>query len=180
MMVAGEGRRNEGLLWLLLLKLPEVLLGLLVAALVVFLSFSVFARYVMSIGLAWSDEAARLLFIWTVFLGFAVGLRHRGNIGVELLVDRLPPAWRRRAVIFQDLAILAFSLVFAWQSVIATRFSFMQRLPALQVSIAWLYFAVLTSALLMIVYAAANLVETLRGGDARIDAEGEGAARRSG
>jgi TRAP-type C4-dicarboxylate transport system permease small subunit len=173
-----EGRRHDGALWFLLLRVPEILLGLLVASLVLFLTFSVFARYVLSFGMAWSDEAARLLFVWTVFLGFAVGLKHRGNIGVELVVDRLPAAWKRRAIVFQDLAILVFSLVFLWQSVITVKFSFLQRLPALQVSIAWLYFAVLIGSILMTIYAVANLWETLRGA-AVPAAAGEDAFRRA-
>jgi TRAP-type transport system small permease protein len=162
MIHADQPDGHRGPFWFVLLRIPEALLGILVAALVVFLTFSVFARYVFNLGLVWSDEVARLMFVWTVFLGFAVGLKHRGNIGVELIVDRLPPVWRRRASILQDAAILVFSMVFVWQAAIATKFSFLQRLPALQVSIAWLYFAVLIAAVLMVIYAAANLWETLR------------------
>lgn len=170
--------RDEGLLWLVLLRVPEILLGTLVAALVVFLTVSVFARYVLSFGLVWSDEVARLLFVWTVFLGFAVGLRRRANIGVELVVDRLPLVWQRRAKICQDAAILLFSVLFTWQSAIVAQYSFMQRLPALQVSIAWLYFAVLASGVLMTIYAAANLWETARGIASDTDLSGEDAAKR--
>lgn len=172
-----QGRR-ESVAWILLLRVPEILLGLLVAALVLFLTFSVFARYVLDMGLAWSDEAARLLFVWLVFLGFAVGLKYRGNIGVELLVDRLPGSWKRGITLMQDLAILLFSAVFLWQSVIAVKFSFMQRLPALQISIAWMYFAVLVGSALMTIYAIANVVETLRGGK-ESSMQGEDAARRA-
>lgn len=171
--------RHEGVFWFVLLRVPEVLLGVLVAALVVFLTFSVFARYVLNLGLVWSDEAARLLFVWTVFIGFAVGLKHRGNIGVELVVDRLPEAWRRRFGIFQDFAILVFSAVFTWQAAIATQYSLMQRLPALQVSIAWLYCAVLVSGVLMTIYGAANLWESLRTTGPVFRGAGEEAAARS-
>lgn len=179
MIASSQQGRHEGLAWTLLLRVPEFLLGTLVAALVLFLTFSVLARYVLDMGIAWSDEAARLLFVWTVFLGFAVGLRYRGNIGVELLVDRLPAAWKRRVLLLQDAAILLFSLVFLWQSWIAMKFSFMQRLPALQISIAWLYSAVLVGSVLMTIYAAVNLVESVRGsGDGSM--QGEDAARRTG
>lgn len=179
MISSSEQGRHDGIAWFFLLRVPEILLGALVAALVLFLTFSVLARYLLDLGLAWSDEAARLLFVWTVFLGFAVGLKYRGNIGVELFVDRLPAAWKRWIVLLQDLAILVFCVVFLWQSVIAVKFSFMQRLPALQISIAWMYFAVLVGSVLMSIYAVVNVVESLRGGG-KHSVQGEDAARRTG
>jgi TRAP-type C4-dicarboxylate transport system permease small subunit len=170
--------RYRGVAWFVLLRVPEILLGVLVAALVLFLTFSVLARYVLDIGLAWSDEAARLLFVWLVFLGFAVGLKHRANIGVELLVDRCPESWKRATGILQDLAILLFSVVFLWESAIAVKFSFMQRLPALQISIAWMYFAVLVGSALMTIYAVSNFFEALRGENDN-SIKGDDAARRA-
>jgi TRAP-type C4-dicarboxylate transport system permease small subunit len=151
------------------------------AVLTLFLALAVLGRYVFDIGVAWSDELARMLFVWTVFLGFAVAVRHRGNIGVELLVDRLSNVPRRRVVILQDLMILGFSVFFTWQAAITVRFSLLQRLPVLQITIAWLYAAVLVSGVMMVVYAIANLRDSLSGRlpTSHADAVGEDAIRRS-
>ena len=165
--------------WFALLRIPEMVLAVLIAVLIVFLAFSVISRYALDMGLAWSDEAARLLFVWVVFVGFSVGVRHRANIGVDLLVERLGPAGRHRIRIFQDVAILAFSALFLWLSIDAVRFSFMQRLPALQVTIAWMYMSVLVAGVLMTVYALANLVDSLRHRTRSHDALGEGAVRNA-
>src|ERR1051325_1298254 len=100
------------MLCLLLLRIPELLLAGLLAVLVVFMSVSVFSRYALNIGLAWSDEAARLLFIWVVFVGFAVGVRHRGHIAISWIVDRFSRPRRHAVMIAQDLAVLLFSLIF--------------------------------------------------------------------
>ena len=172
-------RRRTSLVWFILLRVPEAILGVLIAILVVSLTVSVVARYVFALGLTWSDEAARLLFVWIVFVGFAVSLNHRANIGVDLLVNRLPPLGQRFVTLFQDAVILAFSMVFTWESVIAVKFSFMQRLPGLQISIAWLYFAVLVAGILMTIYAIANLWETVRGRTTHIDGLGANAQMHS-
>ncbi len=172
-------RPFERVFWFLVLRIPEFLLAMLIAVLVVFLTASVFGRYALDIGLAWSDEAARLLFIWVVFVGFAVGVRHRAHIGVEFVVDRLSPRWRHVIEIIQDLAILGFSILFTWQSLITVRFSFLQRFPGLEVSIAWLYSAVLVAGVLMTIYAIFNLWETLRGKRPRPDALGQQAVQLS-
>jgi TRAP-type C4-dicarboxylate transport system permease small subunit len=173
---AGRPRRQHTL-WEMLLRIPELILAALVATLVVFLTANVVGRYVFDIGIVWSDEAARVMFIWVVFLGFAVGLRHRGNIGVDFLVDRLRAPWKRAVGLFQDASILLFSLFFLWQSVITLKYSFIQRLPALQVSIAWLYAAVVVAAVLMSIYSAANLWDSLRGRANQADEMGHDAAR---
>jgi len=164
-------------MYFVLVRVPELILACLVAVLVVFLTVAVLGRYVFDIGLAWSDELARTLFIWVAFLGFAVAIRHRGNIGVELLVDRLSRRNRHRLIVLQDLAVLAFSVFFTWQAAVTVRFSLMQRLPVLQITIAWLYAAVLVAAVMMVGYAAANLRDSVRGRitHAHADAAGEDA-----
>ena len=151
------------LLRLVLLRVPELVLGALVAILVAFMTVSVFARYVVNVGIAWSDEASELLFIWIVFVGFAVGVKHRAHVSVQLLVDRFSPKWRYATEIFQDAMVLAFSLVFTKESYVTVQFSFLQRFTGLEVSMAWLYSATLVAGVMMTIYAAMNLWETIRG-----------------
>lgn len=162
-MTEKPSNRLVALLRFVLLSVPEFLLAMLVAILVIFITGSVFARYVANIGIAWSDEASSLLFVWIVFVGFAVGLKHRANVNVEIVVDRLSPRWRYGAAILQDLIILGFAIAFALEAQVTMKFAFMQRYPGMQISIAWLYGAVLVSGVLMIFYALANLWETVRG-----------------
>lgn len=172
--------RRGGLATLLLVRIPELLSATLVATLVVFLVLAVLGRYVFDIGIAWSDELSRTLFIWVVFLGFAIAIRHRGNIGVELLVDRLSQANRNRLLVVQDAAVLAFAVFFTWQAVVTFRFSLLQRLPVMQITIGWLYAAVVMAGILMVGYAAANLLDSVRGrAGPRADAAGEDAMRHS-
>lgn len=147
----------------MLLKIPEILISAILAVLIAFLVGSVIARYVFDVGVAWSDELARLLFIWIVFIGFAIGVRHRANVGVDWLAARLAPRRRRVLQIVQDATMVAFSLFFCWQSYNSLRFSFIQVMPALDITIAWLYLSVVVASILMVVYGIANLVESLRG-----------------
>ena len=172
-------KSKVGLAWFVLVRIPELILALLVAVLVVFLSLAVLGRYVFEVGLDWSDELARMLFVWVVFLGFAVAIRHRGNIGVEMLVDRLSRRNRHRLVLMQDIVILAFSLFFTWEAEVTVRFSLMQRLPVLQITIAWMYAAVFVGGVMMVAYAAANLWDTLSGRTLRADEQGQDAIHHS-
>lgn len=155
-------RRGPSILKLALL-IPEFLCAAVLGLLVLFLVISVFSRYAMDLGLPWSDELARLLFAWIVLIGFAIAVRHRSNVGVDWLISKLTRSQRHAFAIVQDLIVLAFCMFFTWEAWVTVGFSMMQRLPALDITIAWMYGSALASGVLMIVYALANLVETLQG-----------------
>lgn len=158
---AHEARRPAALR--LALLIPQFLCAATLGLLIVFLVISVLSRYAIDIGLPWSDELARLLFAWIVLLGFAIAVRHRANVGVDWLVNKLPAGGRKAAFVAQDLIVLAFCVFFTWQSWVTVGFSTMQRMPALDITIAWMYGSALAAGFLMIVYAIANLVDTLQG-----------------
>jgi TRAP-type C4-dicarboxylate transport system permease small subunit len=51
----------------------------------------VFVRYVTNASLVWSEELARFLMIWTVYLGCAVTYRERRHMAVDNLINALGP-----------------------------------------------------------------------------------------
>jgi TRAP-type C4-dicarboxylate transport system permease small subunit len=161
--VANTAPAGDRSFWRLALLIPEVLCALVLGLLIVFLVISVFSRYAMDLGLPWSDELARLLFVWIVLVGFAVAVRHRANVGVDWLVAKLSPGIRRMVVVAQDVIVLAFSVFFTWEAWVTVGFSLMQSLPALDITIAWLYGSALAAGVLMIIFGIANLVDSLQG-----------------
>lgn len=73
-------------------KLCGIALGLMVASVFI----GVLARFVFThagyrLSVPWTEEVSRYLMIWTVFLGGAVAARHGKLIGVEFVVQTLPP-----------------------------------------------------------------------------------------
>lgn len=89
--------------------LDSVIRALLVALLVVLVvtvGANVFSRFVLNSSLPASQELARFLFIWVIFLGAALAHLHNEHIAVSLVVDRLPRAARRWVVALGELVIL--------------------------------------------------------------------------
>lgn len=80
--------------------------GILMGAIFVLLIGQVFYRYVIHASLSWSEEAARFLTVWTVFLGVAIALRTKSLIAVEVVVQFVP---KKIESIFRILVLL-FSL----------------------------------------------------------------------
>ncbi len=71
----------------------------------------VFSRYVLNHSLYWSEELARYLFIWLVFLSAAVVLRKDRHIQVSVFVDMLPASIKRAIIVLGDLLMIGFVLV---------------------------------------------------------------------
>ncbi|KIL51920.1 TRAP transporter small permease [Jeotgalibacillus soli] len=51
---------------------------------------NVVMRYAFDSGITWSEELARYLFVWVVFLGAVVAMKEKGHLGVDVLVSMVP------------------------------------------------------------------------------------------
>ena len=68
--------------------LRKVLYGISVVAMLVMLGIifmQVITRYLLGFTFEWSEELARFLFVWAVFLGSALIMGEDGHLAVELL-----------------------------------------------------------------------------------------------
>ncbi|HSB82756.1 MAG TPA: TRAP transporter small permease [Candidatus Methylomirabilis sp.] len=77
----------------------------------------VFSRYVLNHSLFWSEELARYLFIYLVFLSGAMVLRQDRHIQVTVLVDILPAPLRRAIIVLGELLMLGFAGVVLVESI---------------------------------------------------------------
>lgn len=80
------------------------------ASLVVVLALQVFFRYVLDLGLSWSEEVSRFLFIWFVYISASYAVQRGTHIRVNLGVDLLPEKFARIARVVSDLIWIAFNL----------------------------------------------------------------------
>lgn len=90
---------------------------LLLTILLLVVGAQIFARYVLNHSLYWSEELARYLFIYLVFLGAAIVLRREGHIQVSFFVEKFPPLLRRGVAMLADTLLLAFVGIVLIQSV---------------------------------------------------------------
>lgn len=62
---------------------------ILLATFIIVVFVKVIARNYMKISMVWADEVALLCFLWTVFLGAAIALRHKQHFIVDLSPDKV-------------------------------------------------------------------------------------------
>jgi len=76
----------------------------------------------LALDFSWAQELCIFMFVWMCKFGAAYGVRTGIHVGVDVLVNRLPPRWRRQAltialaggVLFTGL-IGALGLSFVWR-----------------------------------------------------------------
>jgi TRAP-type C4-dicarboxylate transport system permease small subunit len=76
-------------------RVLEVLVVALLAFMVAIVFLNVVLRFVFSTGVVQTEELSRYAFIWLIFLGAVIVLREGGHLGVDSLVVRLSPFWRK-------------------------------------------------------------------------------------
>lgn len=106
---------------------------------VVLMLVQISSRYLFNFSFVWAEEFIRLLFLWMVYLGIAVGFYEGSHIAITMLFDRLQKKNRRRLAIFTDLAnalFLATTLVLGAQIL---WFIKDQRLPVTEIPVYLLY-----------------------------------------
>ena len=146
--------------------LSQVVEGLLLVMMVVLCAdvfLGVFSRYVMARTFTWYDEIARLLFVWIVFLGAAVGVRRAAHFRLHLVVDRFAPGLRRATEVVGVLVLLGFGLLLIQQGWKLVELGQFQRTPVMGLSKQYVYASVPAGGVLIILYSLPHLWRALRG-----------------
>jgi TRAP-type C4-dicarboxylate transport system permease small subunit len=147
----------------LLANLVEGICLFLMVVLCVDVFLGVFSRYVLASTFTWYDEVARACFVWMVFLGTALGVKHRQHFGLHFLVDKLLPRARQAAELLGALVVMAFAAVLIQQGWALVAIGRAQRTPVMEVSKAWIYLAIPVGGALIICYSLAPAWRAVRG-----------------
>ncbi len=137
------------------MRLLELLIALLLAAMVVLVFGNVVLRYVANSGITVSEELSRWAFVWLTFLGAVVAVHERGHLGTDMLVARLGPRGRRVCLVLAQLAMLGCCWLMFTGSLAQTRINLGTAAPVTELPMAVVYaagvvFAVLAGLLLLV------------------------------
>jgi len=136
--------------------------GLLLALMFLTTFYQILARDIFVISSMWTEELARFLFVWIVFLGAATLIEGNEHIRIAILIDRLPLAVSRMIRIVSNLLILAFGAVFVWSAYLNCLNNWEFYAPSMDwMRLSYLYLGLLISGVLMIWYLLVNLLQDL-------------------
>ena len=176
-MILGEARGKMRMMlgWLdRLNRAVFFFVGALLAAIACVVLIQVVVRFVLTaVGInlvaPWTEELARYLLVWMVFLGAAVGCRKMQLIALTFVIGWVPPLLGRAArLVALGLCLWFFTILvyYGWQFVqIIGR---TELSPVMQISKNWIFWAMPVGATLMFVNTLAFVAEAmLPGGDLR-------------
>lgn len=132
-----------------IVRLEGALLFLILVALLVTLTMQVVTRFLLELPFAWTEEFGRVLQMWLVFIGAAVGTRRFEHFVVELFMDKVNFPGKHAVARLIDITVVGFFCVLTWIAAQTTLSGAGQILPTLNLSIAWAYAAIPVGSLLM-------------------------------
>ena len=144
-------------------QIVEWLMALALFVMVVLVFGNVVLRYAFDSGIAWAEEVARLMFVWLIFLGAILALRHHAHIGVEMLQARLPRKARLACAVLSHLLMLYALWLFLYGSWNQTVIGLDTYSTVLRFPTAFMASAGLLCAASMTLIVAVNLVRILTG-----------------
>lgn len=122
-------------------RTEEYLAVVLTALLGLLLTAQIVLRFVFETGFVWTEEIARVMFIWVIFLGAVVGMRRHLHFRVTAGLKLFPPRFRPAAELLGDGLLLLFCLALTWHGVqlVASTLAVDFRLRATGISMFWPY-----------------------------------------
>ncbi len=135
-------------------RIADTLMIALFAMIFALVLAQVVCRYVFDSPLVWSEELARMAFMWLGMLAWSLGSRRRSHIAITLVADRLPQGARLVLAIAIQLAIVFFCVLLAWHgTTLAARNVGLPTVTLPMIDFALVYGIVPVGALMMILYA---------------------------
>ena len=146
--------------------LAVVIGGIFTGIMTIIVGYAVVGRYILNRPIGWSEEISMYLVVWAVFLGAAYTLKEDGHIGVDVVVARLKPSWKRAVFIFHHVVGIVFFSILLYKG---SQFVTMSiQMGALSESIEFpLYIAQLSvpvGAAILILQSLNKLLEQCKGG----------------
>ena len=89
----------------------ETLIAIILGLMTLITFANVIARYIFNSNILWALELTVFLFAWLVLLGVSYCVKHSAHLGVDILINSLPPGPRKILALLAAAACLAFSLL---------------------------------------------------------------------
>lgn len=156
----------------------EFISGLFFILMCTAVALGVFARF-FDVPLVWTDELARYSFIWTVFTGSVVAIKHKKHIAVDFLMTLLPISFQKIVYSLVHVIVGFLCLVLVQYGLVLTSETWAVPTTSLGIPTGLVYLPVSLSGLLMLMYIMHDLYKVIkgdlrpyqgaeRGGDAKI------------
>ncbi|WP_051534210.1 TRAP transporter small permease [Desulfitibacter alkalitolerans] len=147
--------------------LVENLMFYALLGMVILVTLNVFLRYAMNSGITQSEELARYLFVWTVFMGAIIAFKEKKHVSVDILVSRLVGIPKKTVKILTYSFIIVACGVMLVGGTAFTQLSAGSLGPATKIPFSYVSIAYVVSALIMGVMAIIEIINLVFKGETK-------------
>ncbi len=144
-------------------KGAEYFAGLILMVMVAVVFANVICRFVLNASLAWSEEIARFLFIWIVFIGSFFAYLTNDHLGLDLVVKAAPPKVAAWINVVADLLVVTSLVIVTWGGYSITVDNWTWLSPATSIPYGYVNIIVPLTFFPMLVLAVLRLFRDVRG-----------------
>lgn len=135
--------------------------GTMLVVLIVIFGWLVFGRYVLNNTPTWVEQVSLLLVAYITFLGAAIGVRDGSHLSIDFIREAMPPLPRKILGLINDLCLVSFGAIMAWQGVKLTMMNTQRAIPMIDMPEAWRFAPLAICGALMAVFSLVNLMRRL-------------------
>lgn len=153
-------------------SLFTVLTGICLAVVFVVTFGQVIQRYVFQLPMPWATDIIRIFFVYSVFLGMAVGIFKKAHLNIDVLVQVFPSWTRPWFDLLSNLVVCVFLCFVLWFSIPFMTANADQVTPYLLFPMSYVYLVVPVTVSVMVVFLLMDILRLLgvlagRGGATR-------------
>jgi TRAP-type C4-dicarboxylate transport system permease small subunit len=132
-------------------------------AMITAVTIQVFARFFLESAPHWTEEAARIFFVYSVGFGTAIGIKNGDFIRLDLITKYLTGKLNKWLNIFTDVTVIVFAIILTVHSVKFVQLGMDELSPALQITMGFVFISITLIGLSVILFTIANLYYSLKG-----------------
>ncbi len=158
-----------------LLKFQQALGVILFLGLTAVVTLQITSRFIFHSPYIWSEEVARFLFFWVALTGASISVRLRRHFMIDVVATIHAPKKgsvadrvQRYLQIFGDASVLSFSLLLFYLGWEYTELGVFRSGINSGINMSLVYLAIPIAAGTMVIYATANLYETITGKSTKV------------
>ena len=145
-------------------RLIEFILIGIMSIMVINVTWQVFSRYVLNAPSPYTEELTRFLMIWIGLLGAAYISGKNAHISIDLFKEKFSKKKQNGINLFSDVLIILFSFfcfLIGGSRLVYITLKLGQLSPALQIPLAYVYFILPLTGLLIVFYKVLNILNKI-------------------
>ncbi|MDB5857296.1 MAG: Tripartite ATP-independent periplasmic transporter DctQ component [Ramlibacter sp.] len=143
-------------------RILEALIVACMACMLVLVFGNVVMRYIFNSGISISEELSRMLFVWMTFIGAIVAVAEGTHLGMDSVVQRLPPAWALAFALLSDIAIVVCCVLLGQGAWTQTQLNMGNVAPVSGIPLGYVHLAVLVASIGIVLIVSGHTWRLLR------------------